>query len=55
MDTTDAMWVPSYYRRPRLLAWIRAAVRPRVADCVAGAVLAVVVLALLLARTAFVG
>ncbi len=53
MNTTDAMRVPLYYRRPRVVALLRAvAAGPCLADCVAGAVFAGIVLALLLAHTA---
>jgi hypothetical protein len=52
MNTTDSIWVPSYYRRPHRLAWVRTAAGPQLADCIAGAVFAGVVLALLLTHTA---
>ena len=44
MNTTDGIWVPTYYRHRRRFSWLRAAGRPRVADCVAGALLAALVL-----------
>ena len=44
MDTTDGIWVPTYYRRRRRFLWLRAAGAPRVADWIAGAVVAALVL-----------
>jgi hypothetical protein len=50
MATTDAIWIPSYYRRPRRFEWARAAGGPKLTDCLAGAVFAALVLTLLLER-----
>lgn len=47
MNTTDALWVPSYYKRPHRFTWVRAAGGPQLVDCVTGVVSALVVLALL--------
>lgn len=46
MNTTDGIWVPTYYRHRRRFSWLRTAGRPRVADCLAGAVFAALVLGL---------
>lgn len=46
MNTTEGIWVPTYYRHRRRFLWLRTAGRPHVADWVAGAVLAVLVLGL---------
>ena len=52
MNTTDGIWVPTYYRHRHRFSWVRAAGGPRVADWVAGAVLAALVLGLVaLARS----
>jgi hypothetical protein len=52
MNTTDGIWVPTYYRHRRRFSWVRAAGGPRVADWVAGAVFAALVLGLVaLARS----
>ena len=50
MATTDAIWIPSYYRRPRRFEWARAAGGPKLTDCLAGAVFAALVLTVLLGR-----
>ena len=46
MNTTDGIWVPTYYRHRRRFGWLRAAGGPRVADWVTAAVLATLVLGL---------
>ena len=47
MNTSNGMWVPSYYRRRHPLSWIRrGAGGPKVVDWLAGAVFAVLVLGL---------
>jgi hypothetical protein len=52
MNTTDGIWIPEYYRHRRRFSWVRAAGGPQVADWIAGAVLAVLVLGLVaLARS----
>jgi hypothetical protein len=52
MNTTDGIWVPSYYRRRHPFLWVRAAGGPQRSDWVAGVVLAVLVLGLVaLARS----
>ena len=52
MNTTDGIWVPTYYRHRRRFSWVRAAGGPRVADWVAGALFAALVLGLVaLARS----
>lgn len=38
------IWIPTYYQQRRRFSWIRAAGGPRVADWVAGAVVAALVL-----------
>jgi hypothetical protein len=50
MNTTDGIWVPSYYRRRHPFLWLRAAGGPQTEDWVAGAVVAALVL-LALVRT----
>ncbi len=47
MNTTDGMWVPSYYRRRHPFLWVRAAGGPQRVDWVVGVVLAVLVLSLI--------
>jgi hypothetical protein len=47
MNTTDGMWVPSYYRRRHPFLWVRAAGGPQRIDWVVGVVLAVLVLGLI--------
>ena len=44
MNTTDEIWIPAYYQRPRRFSWIRAAGGPQEADCIAGAIVAALVL-----------
>jgi hypothetical protein len=52
MNTTDEIWVPTYYRHRRRFSWVRAAGGPQVVDWVAGAVFAALVLGLVaLARS----
>jgi hypothetical protein len=46
MNTTDGIWVPSYYQRRHRFLWARAAGGPQPVDWIAGAVLAVLVLGL---------
>ena len=46
MNTTDGIWVPSYYRRRHPFLWVRAAGGPQVRDWIAGVVLAALVLVL---------
>jgi hypothetical protein len=47
MNTTDGIWVPTYYRHRRQFSWVlRATGGPRVTDWVAGAVFAALVLGL---------
>ncbi len=46
MNTTDGIWIPSYYRRRRLFSWARAAGGPHVVDWIAGALFATLVLGL---------
>ena len=46
MNTTDGIWVPTYYQHRRPLWWLRAAGGPQVTDWVAGAVVAALVLGL---------
>jgi hypothetical protein len=43
MNTTDGIWIPSYYRRRHPFSWARAAGGPQVVDWVVGVVLAVLV------------
>jgi len=43
MNTTDGMWVPSYYRRRHPFLWLRAAGGPKRIDLVVGVGLAVLV------------
>ena len=47
MNTTDGMWVPSYYRRRHPFLWVRAAGGPQRVDWIVGVVLAVLVLSLI--------
>ena len=44
MNTTDAIWIPAHYRQPRRFSWVRAAGGPQMADWIAGAVVAALVL-----------
>ena len=44
MNTTDGIWVPSYYRRRHPFLWTRAAGGPQRVDWMVGVVLAVAVL-----------
>ena len=44
MNTTDGIWIPAHYQRPRRFSWIRAAGGPQMADCIAGALVAALVL-----------
>ncbi len=44
MNTTDGIWVPTYYRHRRRFGWLRAAGGPQVSDWVTGAILAALVL-----------
>ena len=47
MNTTDGMWVPSYYRQQHpVVLWVRDAGRPQVVDWLTGAAVAVLVLGL---------
>jgi hypothetical protein len=46
MNTSDGIWIPSYYRRRHRFSWVRAAGGPQRVDWVTGAVLAVIVLGL---------
>jgi hypothetical protein len=46
MNTSDGIWIPSYYRRQHRFSWVRAAGGPQRIDWVTGAVLAVLVLGL---------
>ena len=46
MNTSDGIWIPSYYRRRHRFSWVRAAGGPQRIDWVTGAVLAVLVLGL---------
>jgi hypothetical protein len=46
MNTTDGIWVPSYFRRRHPFSWTRAAGGPKVVDWVAAAVFAALVLGL---------
>jgi hypothetical protein len=44
MNTTDGIWVPSYYRRKHRFLWARAAGGPQRVDWLAGVLFAVLVL-----------
>jgi hypothetical protein len=46
MNTTDGIWVPSYYRRRHPFLWARAAGGPKRIDWIVGVLLAVLVLGL---------
>jgi hypothetical protein len=46
MNTSNGIWVPSYYRRRHPLLWMRGAAGPRHIDWIAGVMLAVLVLGL---------
>jgi hypothetical protein len=46
MNTSDGIWIPSYYRRRHRFSWVRAAGGPQRVDWVTGVVLAVLVLGL---------
>jgi hypothetical protein len=47
MNTTEGIWVPTYYQQRRRFSWLRTAGRPQVTDWIAGAALAVLVMALI--------
>jgi hypothetical protein len=46
MNTSNGIWVPSYYRRRHPFLWMRGATGPRHIDWIAGVMLAVLVFAL---------
>ncbi|HEY6922241.1 MAG TPA: hypothetical protein VI653_02145 [Steroidobacteraceae bacterium] len=46
MNTTDGIWVPSYYRRRHPFLWTRAAGGPQRVDWLAGVLVAALVLRL---------
>jgi hypothetical protein len=46
MNTSNGIWVPSYYRRRHPFLWMRGATGPRHIDWIAGVMLAVLVLGL---------
>jgi hypothetical protein len=46
MNTSNEIWVPSYYRRAHPLLWMRGATGPRHIDWITGVMLAVLVLGL---------
>ena len=46
MNTSDGIWIPSYYRRRHRFSWVRAAGGPQRVDWVTGVVLAALVLGL---------
>jgi hypothetical protein len=46
MNTSNGIWVPSYYRRRHPFLWMRGAAGPRHIDWITGVMLAVLVLGL---------
>jgi hypothetical protein len=46
MNTSNGIWVPSYYQRRHPFLWIRGAAGPRHIDWIAGVMLAVLALGL---------
>jgi hypothetical protein len=46
MNTSNGIWVPSYYRRRHPFLWLRGATGPRHIDWITGVMLAVLVLGL---------
>jgi hypothetical protein len=49
MNTTDGIWIPSYYRRRHRFSWVRAAGGPQAVDWFAGIALAALVFGLVAA------